>query len=64
MDIEDIARIIVDSAIKVHRTLGPGLLESAYQQCLAYELRQQGLKVESELPQPLQYQSVKIDVGY
>ena len=64
MDIEDIAKIIVDSAIKVHRTLGPGLLESAYQQCLAYELCKRGLKVETEVELPLKYDQVQINVGY
>ena len=47
MDIEEVAKTIVDAAIKVHRALGPGLLESAYQQCLAYELRKRGLQVAS-----------------
>ena len=56
MDIEDVGRIIVDSAIKVHRGLGPGLLESAYQACLAYELRLAGLKVKCEVPLPVQYE--------
>jgi GxxExxY protein len=42
MDIEEVARHIVDVAIKVHRALGPGLLESAHQKCLAYELRERG----------------------
>ena len=64
MDIEDIAKIIVDSAIKVHRTLGPGLLESAYQQCLAYELRKRELRVETEVELPLKYEAVQINVGY
>jgi len=45
-NIEDIGQEIVNAAIKVHKTLGPGLLESAYQKCLAYELHQAGLKVE------------------
>ena len=48
-DIEDIGKKIINSAIKVHRYLGPGLLESAYQKCLAYELQKIGLKVECEL---------------
>ncbi len=64
MEIEDIAKIIVDSAIKVHRTLGPGLLESAYQQCLAYELRKRELRVETEVELPLKYEAVQINVGY
>jgi len=49
MDIEEIASIIVDSAVKVHRALGPGLLESACQHCLAYELRKRGLRVDCEV---------------
>jgi GxxExxY protein len=64
MEEDAIAKIIVDAAIKVHRTLGPGLLESAYQQCLAYELRKRGLKVETELVQPIVYEGNKIDAGY
>ncbi len=64
MDIEEVGRQIVDSAIKVHRALGPGLLESAYQYCLAYELRKRGLIVETEVPQPVFYDEQKIDIGY
>jgi GxxExxY protein len=64
MDIENVARIIVDSAIKVHRALGPGLLESAYQACLAYELRFAGLRVKCEVPLPVQYGEIHIDAGY
>ncbi|MDH4136204.1 MAG: GxxExxY protein [Anaerolineae bacterium] len=64
MDIEEVARQIVDAAIKVHRALGPGLLESAYQKCLDYELRKRGLRVECEVLQPVIYEDVKIDAGY
>lgn len=64
MEIGEVAREIVDAALKVHRALGPGLLESAYQACLAYELRKRGLIVECEVPQPLQYDGLKIDTGY
>ena len=64
VDIEDVGRIIVDSAIKVHRALGPGLLESAYQACLAYELRSAGLRVKCEVPLPVQYGEIHIDAGY
>ncbi len=64
IDIEDVAHIIVDSAIKVHRALGPGLLESAYQACLAYELRSAGLKVKCEVPLPVQYGKIRVDAGY
>ncbi len=62
--IEQIGSIIVDSAIKVHRTLGPGLLESAYQSCVAYELASRGLGVESEVKVPLSYRGLSVDNGY
>jgi len=54
----------VDACIKVHRALGPGLLESAYQACLAHELRKRGLKVECEVLLPIQYDGLHIDAGY
>jgi GxxExxY protein len=63
-DIERIASKIVDSAIHVHKALGPGLLESAYQQCLAYELRNRNLQVEREVILPVVYEQLKIDPGY
>ena len=63
-DDEEIATIIVDAALKVHRALGPGLLESAYQHCLAHELRKRGLRVETEVAQPVMYAGERIDVGY
>lgn len=63
-DIEAIATDIVDCAIKVHRALGPGLLESAYQYCHAYELRKRGWDAETEVKLPLLYDDRKIDVGY
>lgn len=63
-DIEAVAKDIVDAAIKVHRALGPGLLESAYQQCHAYELRQRGRKALTEVSLPLNYEGQKIEVGY
>ena len=64
MDIEVVGRHVVSSAIKVHTALGPGLLESAYQKCLAYELRGKGLKVECELVLPIKYEAVQLDAGY
>ncbi|MBN1148340.1 MAG: GxxExxY protein [Anaerolineales bacterium] len=64
MEIEEIGKQVVDSAIKVHRALGPGLLESAYQCCLAHELRQRGLKVDCEIPQPVDYEDLQIETGY
>jgi GxxExxY protein len=63
-DIEAVAKDIVDAAIKVHRTLGPGLLESAYQKCLAFELGQRGRKVLTEVSLPLLYEGHQIDAGY
>lgn len=55
---------IIGAAIEVHRTLGPGLLESAYQECLLYELRQLGLKVEKEKALPIIFKEIKLDHGY
>jgi len=63
-EIEKVASHVVDSAIKVHTALGPGLLESAYQRCLVHELRKRGLKTESELSLPIQYDGIQIDSGY
>lgn len=60
----EISKIVLDSAIKVHRALGPGLLESAYKECLAYELRKRGLFVEVEKPLPLVYEEVHLEIGY
>ena len=62
--IEEIGRNIVHSAIKVHKALGPGLLESVYQQCLAYELEKVGLTVACEVPIPVRYDEVSIDLGF
>ena len=64
MNQEDVATIIIDAALKVHRSLGPGLFESAYQLCLAYELRQRGLQVECEVALPIIYEGIKIEAGY
>jgi GxxExxY protein len=60
----EISKIIVDCALKVHRNLGPGLLESAYEECLFYELGKRNLKVEKQKPLPLIYEEVKLNVGY
>jgi len=60
----DITRSIIECAIKVHSTIGPGLLESAYQECLFYELKKQGHKVEKEKPLPLIYDDIKLECGY
>jgi GxxExxY protein len=60
----EIGKIVVDCALKVHRELGPGLLESTYGACLQYELIQNGLKVESQKALPLIYRDVKLECGY
>jgi len=59
-----ISRIALDAAFKVHTKLGPGLLESAYRECLFYELKKIGLNVRKEVPLPLVYEDVRLDVGY
>ncbi len=64
MEIEEIASRIVAAAMKIHTALGPGLLESAYQKCLQYELQKDALKVECEVVLPVVYENVKIDAGY
>ncbi|HVC57161.1 MAG TPA: GxxExxY protein [Stellaceae bacterium] len=55
---------IVGFAIEVHRQLGPGLLESAYEQCLCYELQQSGLNFRRQVPLPVVYKSIRLDCGY
>ena len=62
--LDEISHRIIGAAIEVHRHLGPGLLESAYQSCLAFELKQLGLKVEEQKPLPVVYKQVKLDCGY
>ncbi len=64
MDENELSNIIIGCAIKVHASLGPGLLESAYQECLYFELQQAKLKVEKEKALPLTYAEVKLDCGY
>jgi len=63
-NIELIAKDIVDTAIKVHMALGPGLLESAYQYCHAYELRKRGRRIVTEVLLPIVYDGQQIDAGY
>ena len=63
-EIEQAAAHIVDSAVKVHTALGPGLLESAYQRCLAHELRKRGIRTQSEIRLSIQYDGIKIRSGY
>lgn len=63
-EINKVTSAIIHSAIEVHKALGPGLLESAYEACLAYELRNQGFQVEVQKPLPLVYKEVNLDCGY
>ena len=60
----ELSRIVLDCALKVHQHLGPGLLESAYEECLFYELKKTGLDVQKQKPLPLVYEEVRLDVGY
>jgi GxxExxY protein len=63
-DIEKVFKMVLDGAFRVHSELGPGLLESAYEECLYFELRQAGLNVKKQIPLPLIYREVKLDAGY
>lgn len=60
----DLTPQIIGAAIKIHRKLGPGLLESAYEACLAYELQQEGFRVHRQKPVPLIYEGVKLECGF
>lgn len=60
----ELSQLIIGKAIEIHKALGPGLLESAYKECLFYELRSLGLKVEKEKPLPIIYKDIKLDHGY
>jgi GxxExxY protein len=62
--LNQISGAIVDAAIAVHRALGPGLLESAYEACLVYELRKRGLQVEVQVALPVVYEAVHLEIGY
>jgi GxxExxY protein len=60
----EIANKVIGLAIEVHKSLGPGLLESAYKECLYYKIQQAGFSVEKEKPMPLVFEDVKLDIGY
>ena len=64
MEINDLTKTIIGAAIEVHRTLGPGLLESTYEACLFYELEQMGLFVERQVELPVKYKNVRVEIGY
>ncbi|MCG8696495.1 MAG: GxxExxY protein [Bacteroidales bacterium] len=64
MEFDELSNRVIGCAIEVHRALGPGLLESAYEQCLAYELRLNNIWFKAQHPQPVEYKSVMLDCGY
>ena len=64
LELRGLTEKIIGAAIEVHRNLGPGLLESAYEACLAYELEAAGLTVERQKPMPLAYKDIRLDLGY
>ena len=64
MKVNDLTGAIIGAVIEVHRALGPGLLESAYQECLCRELFLRGLRFKRQYPIPLEYKGVKLDKGY
>jgi GxxExxY protein len=64
MDLNALSSEIIGSAIEVHRAIGPGLLESAYEECLCHELNLRGIAYERQYPLPLEYKGVNLDCGY
>lgn len=64
MEFDELSRSVIGCAIEVHRTLGPGLLESTYRQCLACELSQAQIRFQMELPLPVRYKNVLLDGSY
>ena len=63
MEFDDLSNRLIGCAIEVHHELGPGLLESAYEQCLAHELQRNGISFQFQHPQPVQHQNIRIDCG-
>jgi len=64
IELQDLTHEIIGGALEVHKTLGPGLLETAYEQCLCHELSLRGLSFQREIPLPVTYRGVKLDCGY
>ena len=64
MEFDELSHSVIGCAIEVHRTLGPGLLESTYRQCLAYELSDAQIRFQMEVPLPVRYKGVLLDCGY
>jgi GxxExxY protein len=62
-DVERVGKVVLDAAYKVHTTLGPGLLESVYETCLAYEIRESGVAVQIQVALPIVYEKLKIESG-
>ncbi|OGO47879.1 MAG: GxxExxY protein [Chloroflexi bacterium RBG_16_64_43] len=63
-ELDSITREVIGGAIEVHRTIGPGLLESTYQVCLVHELRERGMVVAEQVPLPVRYKGVRLECGY
>jgi GxxExxY protein len=64
MPVNEVTEAIIAAAMRVHTSLGPGLLESAYEVCISHELRKSGFQVQTQVPLPLVYDGVRIDAGY
>jgi GxxExxY protein len=64
MNENQISKIVFKTGLQIHKSLGPGLLESAYQECLYYELNKLNISVEKQKPLPLVYEEVKLEIGY
>jgi GxxExxY protein len=64
MELNEITQKIIGCAIQVHKSLGPGLLESAYEECLSYELINNGLNIKRQQPTPVVYKEIKLECGY
>jgi GxxExxY protein len=64
MNENQISKIVFETGLQIHKSLGPGLLESAYQECLYYELNKLNISVEKQKPLPLVYEEVKLEIGY
>jgi GxxExxY protein len=61
---QEVSRDVITAAMKVHTALGPGLLESVYEACLAFELSEMGLRVDIQVPLPVVYEAIKLEAGY
>ena len=64
MKFDKLSSLVIGCAIEVHKILGPGLLESAYEQCLAYELKRSNISFKLQYPLPIEYKDIKLDCGY